>query len=169
MNIQAQMCGIILLVTMFLFYKRYQSLRLGTQIMFQVLLFGMLFCVLCDMCSIWAIVRLLADHRGLVLAICKLYLVSLVLVGLLGFLYECSDVYEGQKKFFRVVAIGSGIWLVESIVIACLPIRIYKMGRVVYTAGPAVLSTYAFAGSFVVFNIILRLCTAGRPMPEEVR
>lgn len=157
MNIQAQMCGIILLVTMFLFYRRYQSLKLGTQIMFQVLLFGMLFCVLCDMLSIWAIVRLLLDHRGLVLAICKLYLVSLVLVGLLGFLYECSDVYEGQKKFLRVAAVGTGIWLAESIVIASLPIGIYKMGRVVYTAGPAVLSTYAFAGSFVVFNVIFTI------------
>lgn len=157
MNIQAQMCGIILLVTMFLFYRRYQSLKLGTQIMFQVLLFGMLFCVLCDMLSIWAIVRLLLDHRGLVLVICKLYLVSLVLVGLLGFLYECSDVYEGQKKFLRVAAVGTGIWLAESIVIACLPIGIYKMGRVVYTAGPAVLSTYAFAGSFVVFNVIFTI------------
>ncbi len=157
MNIQAQMCGIILLVTMFLFYKRYQSLKLGTQIMFQVLLFGMLFCVICDMLSIWAIVRLLLDYRGLVLAVCKLYLISLVLVGLLGFLYECSDVYEGQKKFLWAAAAGCGIWLAESIVIACLPIGIYKMGRVVYTAGPAVLSTYAFAGGFVVFNIIFTI------------
>lgn len=157
MNIQAQMCGIILLVTMFLFYKRYRSLKLGTQIMFQVLLFGMLFCVICDMLSIWAIVRLLLDYRGLVLAVCKLYLISLVLVGLLGFLYECSDVYEGQKKFLWAAAAGCGIWLAESIVIACLPIGIYKMGRVVYTAGPAVLSTYAFAGGFVVFNIIFTI------------
>lgn len=157
MNIQAQMCGIILLVTMFLFYRRYQSLKLGTQIMFQVLLFGMLICVLCDMVSIWAIVRLLSDHRGWVLAICKLYLISLVLVGLLGFLYECSDVYEGRRTFWKMVAAGSGIWLAESFVIACLPIGIYKMGRVVYTAGPAVLSTYAFAGGFVVFNIIFTL------------
>jgi len=125
--------------------------------MFQVLLFGMLFCVICDMLSIWAIVRLLLDYRGLVLAVCKLYLISLVLVGLLGLLYECSDVYEGQKKFLWAAAAGCGIWLAESIVIACLPIGIYKMGRVVYTAGPAVLSTYAFAGGFVVFNIIFTI------------
>jgi EAL domain-containing protein (putative c-di-GMP-specific phosphodiesterase class I) len=125
--------------------------------MFQVLLFGMLFCVICDMLSIWAIVRLLLDYRVLVLAVCKLYLISLVLVGLLGLLYECSDVYEGQKKFLWAAAAGCGIWLAESIVIACLPIGIYKMGRVVYTAGPAVLSTYAFAGGFVVFNIIFTI------------
>lgn len=64
MNIQAQMCGIILLVIMILFYMRYESLRLSTQIAFQVLMAGMSLCVFCDMLSIWAIVRLLLDHRA---------------------------------------------------------------------------------------------------------
>ena len=170
MNIQAQMCGIILLVIMFLFYKKYQSLRLCTQIAFQVLMAGMLLCVFCDMLSIWAIVKLLLDHRSAVLVICKIYLMTIVLVGLLGFLYECSDVYGGQKKFVRIAAIGFGFFLAESVVIACLPIGIYKMGRVVYTAGPSVLSTYAFAGSFVVSNIIftIRKRKQGNPRRSQV-
>lgn len=170
MNIQAQMCGIILLVIMFLFYKKYQSLRLCTQIAFQVLMAGMLLCVFCDMLSIWAIVKLLLDHRNAVLVICKIYLMTIVLVGLLGFLYECSDVYGGQKKFVRIAAIGFGFFLAESVVIACLPIGIYKMGRVVYTAGPSVLSTYAFAGSFVVSNIIftIRKRKQGNPRRSQV-
>ncbi len=157
MNIQAQMCGMILLVIMFLFYRKYESLRLGTQIAFQVLMAGMMVCIFCDMLSIWAIVRLLLDHRNAVLVICKIYLMSLVLVGLLGLLYECSDVYGGQKRFWRIVAVGAGIFLAASLVIACLPLGIYKMGRVVYTAGPAVLSTYVFAGGFVIANIILTI------------
>ncbi len=157
MNIQAQVCGMILLVIMFLFYRRYESLRLGTQIAFQVLMAGMMVCIFCDMLSIWAIVRLLLDHRNAVLVICKIYLMSLVLVGLLGLLYECSDVYGGQKRFWRIAAVGAGIFLAASVVIACLPLGIYKMGRVVYTAGPAVLSTYAFAGGFVIANIILTI------------
>lgn len=170
MNIQAQMCGIILLVIMFLFYKKYKSLRLCTQIAFQVLMAGMLLCVFCDMLSIWAIVKLLLDHRTAVLVICKIYLMTIVLVGLLGFLYECSDVYGGQKKFVRIAAIGFGFFLAESVVIACLPIGIYKMGRVVYTAGPSVLSTYAFAGSFVVSNIIftIRKRKQGNPRRSQV-
>lgn len=170
MNIQAQMCGIILLVIMFLFYKKYQSLRLCTQIAFQVLMAGMLLCVFCDMLSIWAIVKLLLDHRNAVLVICKIYLMTIVLVGLLGSLYECSDVYGGQKKFVRIAAIGFGFFLAESVVIACLPIGIYKMGRVVYTAGPSVLSTYAFAGSFVVSNIIftIRKRKQGNPRRSQV-
>lgn len=153
MNIQAQVCGIILLIVMFLFYKKYESLRLGTQIAFQVLMAGMLLCVFLDMLSIWAIVRLLLDHRTIVYLICKAYLMSIVLVALLGFLYECSDIYGGQKKLLRVTAAGCALFLAECTAIACLPLGIYKMGRVVYTAGPAVFSTYAFAGGFVICNI----------------
>ena len=157
MNVQAQICGIILLVIMFLFYRRYESLRLGTQIAFQVLMAGMLLCVFLDMLSVWAIVRLLLDHRMLVLCICKLYLMSIVMVTLLGFLYECADVYGGQKRFLYVTVIACSAFLVESIVIGCLPIGIYKMGRVVYTAGPSVLSTYVFACSFLVSNVIFTM------------
>lgn len=170
MNIQAQMCGIILLVIMILFYMRYESLRLSTQIAFQVLMAGMLLCVFCDMLSIWAIVRLLLDHRAAVLVICKIYLMTIVLVSLLGFIYECTDVYGVRKKMMRVSAAGCSIFLAECVVIACLPIGIYKMGRVVYTAGPAVLATYAFAGSFVVSNIVftIRMRRQGNPRRGQV-
>lgn len=170
MNIQAQICGIILLVIMFLFYRRYESLRLGTQIAFQVLMAGMLLCAFCDMLSIWAITRLLSDHRILVLCICKMYLMTIVLVTLLGFLYECSDVYGGQKRFMQVAVIGCGAFFVESVIIACLPIGIYKMGRVVYTAGPSVLSTYVFAASFLVSNAFftIRKRKQGNPRRSQV-
>ena len=157
MNIQAQLCGVILLVTMFLFYKRYKSLRLNTQIAFQVLLLVMLLCVFCDMLSIWAIVRLLLDHRGLVYVICKVYLATLVLVGLSGLLYEFSDVYEHKKEFLRATYVATAVALAGIIVVACLPLGIYKMGRVVYTAGPSVLATYAFTGFFVIANIIVTI------------
>ncbi|MDE7178141.1 MAG: EAL domain-containing protein [Lachnospiraceae bacterium] len=170
MNIQAQMCGIILIAIMIAFYARYKSLRLGTQIAFQILMVGMLVCIFFDMFSIWAIVRLMKDHRMIVYAICKVYLMTLVLVALLGFLYECADVYSGQKKLLKIIFIGCGAFLVECIVIANLSIGVYKMGRVVYTAGPSVLSTYAFAGSYVISNIIftIRKRKQGNPRRTQV-
>ena len=134
MNIQAQICGIILLVIMFLFYRRYESLRLNTQIGFQALMLCMLLCIFLDMLSIWAIVRLLLDHRGTVYVICKAYLMSIVLVGFAGFWYECTDVYEDKKKLRQVAVTGGVAWLSGCCVIAGLPLGIYKMGRVVYTA-----------------------------------
>jgi EAL domain-containing protein (putative c-di-GMP-specific phosphodiesterase class I) len=157
MNIQAQICGIILLVIMFLFYKRYESLRLNTQIGFQVLMLCMLLCIFLDMLSIWAIVRLLLDHRGAVHVICKAYLMSIVLVGFAGLWYECTDVYEDKKKLRRVAITGGVAWLSCCCVIVSLPLGIYKMGRVVYTAGPAVMVTYFFTGMFILVNIVFTL------------
>lgn len=157
MNIQAQICGIILLVIMFLFYRRYESLRLNTQIGFQVLLVCMLLCIFLDMLSIWAIVRLLLDHRGLVYVICKAYLMSIVLMGLAGFWYECTDVYEDKRKLKQIAITGGAAWLSGCCVIASLPLGIYKMGRVVYTAGPAVLVTYFFTGAFLILNVVFTL------------
>lgn len=157
MNIQAQICGIILLVIMFLFYRRYESLRLNTQIGFQVLLVCMLLCIFLDMLSIWAIVRLLLDHRGLVLVICKAYLMSIVLVGFAGLWYECTDVYEDKRKLWRIAITGGAAWLSGCCVIAGLSLGIYKMGRVVYTAGPAVMVTYFFTGMFILVNIVFTL------------
>lgn len=157
MNIQAQICGIILLVIMFLFYRRYESLRLNTQIGFQALMLCMLLCIFLDMLSIWAIVRLLLDHRGTVYVICKAYLMSIVLVGFAGFWYECTDVYEDKKKLRQVAVTGGEAWLSGCCVIAGLPLGIYKMGRVVYTAGPAVMVTYFFTGMFILVNIVFTL------------
>lgn len=170
MNIQAQVCGVILLVIMIMFYARYKSLRLGTQIAFQILMSGMLLCIFFDMLSIWAIVRIMKEHRLLVYAICKTYLMTIVLVALLGFLYECADVYGGQKKYWRIVGIGCGAFFVECIVIASLSLGVYKMGRVVYTAGPSVLSTYVFAGSFILSNVIftIRKRKQGNPRRTQV-
>ena len=157
MNIQAQICGIILLIIMFLFYRRYESLRLNTQIGFQVLLLCMLLCIFLDMLSIWAIMRLLLDHRWLVYVICKAYLMSIVLMGLAGFWYECTDVYEDKKKLQKIAIIGGAVWLSGCCVIAGLPLGIYKMGRVVYTAGPAVLVTYFFSVAFLILNVVFTL------------
>lgn len=157
MNIQAQICGIILLIIMFLFYRRYESLRLNTQIGFQVLMLCMLLCIFLDMLSIWAIVRLLLDYRGAVYVICKAYLMSIVLVGFAGLWYECTDVYEDKKRLWQVAIAGGLLWLAACIVIVCLPLGIYKMGRVVYTAGPAVMVTYLFTGMFILGNIIFTL------------
>ena len=169
MNIQAQLCGIILIIIMILFYVRYKSLRLNTQIIFQFLLVVVLFCVFFDMLSIWAIVNLMLKSRTVVVIICKTYLASLVLVGLAGLLYECSGVYERQKKFIWVTMVGTVIAIVYIIVIACLPINISKHGRIVYTEGPSVLMTYLGTCSFLVANFILTIRKRRQANPRRTQ
>ena len=169
MNIQAQLCGIILIIIMIMFYVRYKSLRLNTQIIFQFLLVVVFLCVFFDMLSIWAIVRLMLKSRTIVVVICKTYLASLVLVGLAGLLYECSGVYEQQKKFMGVTMAGAGIAVLYIIVIACLPINISKHGRIVYTEGPSVLMTYLGTCSFLVANFILTIKKRRQANPRRTQ
>lgn len=169
MNIQAQLCGIILIIIMILFYVRYKSLRLNTQIIFQCLLVVVLFCVFFDMLSIWAIVNLLYIPGTIVEMICKTYLASLVLVGLAGLLYECSGVYERQKKFMWVTMIGTGAALLYIVIIACLPISISRHGRIVYTEGPSVLMTYLSTCSFLVVNFILTIRKRRQANPRRTQ
>ncbi len=169
MNIQAQLCGIILIIIMILFYVRYKSLRLNTQIIFQCLLVVVLFCVFFDMLSIWAIVNLLYIPGTIVEMICKTYLASLVLVGLAGLLYECSGVYERQKKFMWVTMIGTGAALLYIVIIACLPISIGRHGRIVYTEGPSVLMTYLSTCSFLVTNFILTIRKRRQANPRRTQ
>lgn len=169
MNIQAQLCGIILIIIMIMFYVRYKSLRLNTQIIFQFLLVVVFLCVFFDMLSIWAIVRLMLKSRTIVVVICKTYLASLVLVGVAGLLYECSGVYEQQKKFMGVTMAGAGIAVLYIIVIACLPINISKHGRIVYTEGPSVLMTYLGTCSFLVANFILTIKKRRQANPRRTQ
>lgn len=169
MNIQAQLCGIILIIIMILFYVRYKSLRLNTQIIFQFLLVVVLLCVFFDMLSIWAIVNLMLKSRTAVVVICKTYLASLVLVGLAGLLYECSGVYERQKKFIWVTICGLCVAVLYIIIIACLPINISKHGRIVYTEGPSVLMTYLGTCSFLVANFILTIKKRGQANPRRTQ
>lgn len=157
MNIQAQLCGIILIVIMIIFYARHKSLGLNTQVAFQMLLGISLFCVFFDMLSIWAIVRFSLTARKLVVLICKTYLSSLVVVGLAGLLYECAGVYERQRRFTWIKIIGSAAALLDIVVIFCLPIFINKHGRIVYTEGPSVLATYFFTGAFLVSTVVVTI------------
>jgi len=107
--------------------------------------------------------------RTVVVIICKTYLASLVLVGLAGLLYECSGVYERQKKFIWVTMVGTGIAIVYIIVIACLPINISKHGRIVYTEGPSVLMTYLGTCSFLVANFILTIRKRRQANPRRTQ
>lgn len=162
MNIQAQLCGIILLVIMIIFYVRYKSLRLNTQIMFQILLVVTLLCVFFDMISILAIVKMLLVSRTFVVVICKTYLSFLVLVGLAGLLYQCADIWQKQKKFLWVTIAAALIALAEIVLIICLPINIIRHGRNVYTAGPSVLATYMCVAVFMVGNFLMTVIKSSR-------
>lgn len=155
MNIHSQMCGLILMTVLVVFYVRKKALNLNTHIVYNYLLGVTISCIVLDILSIVVIYYREALPLWLVDGVCKLYLASLVAEGMEGLLYVCSDVYPRQKEFVRSTKWYSLLALGAMVVIFCLPISIYQEGEVTFTQGPAVVFTYVAAVGFVVCNIVL--------------
>ncbi len=148
MNIQAQCCGIILMLFLLLIYRRKKQVGLVTEQVFQKTLLVTMASVFLDILSIVAITHR-SEIKPIVLALlCKLYIVSLVWVGYLGLIYVLMDLYV-EKVYRKVVRQYTVLAGIASAVIFCLPIYYYQNERIVYTYGPSVLTTYVCAMLFV--------------------
>lgn len=159
MNIQAQCCGIALMLVLLFFYVRQKKLRLNTERAF-LLIFSMSFlCVFLDIMSIVAITHMDTIPLLLMELICKSYLASLVGVAICGLIYVYADInskiirYRNfMKVYFCLAAIGIAL-------VYILPIQYYYKPDLnkLYTYGPSVLTTYAFSFFFLITLFILSM------------
>ena len=159
MNIQTQVCGIVLLLVLIIFIARKKTLHLNSQIIYSYLLGTTLICLTFDILSIvflsykekYQISQLLVDM------VCKCYLISLVCEALGGLLYVCADVYVKQKEFIKNCLIYSSVAFIDILFIIVLPITSHVDGTVVYTEGLSVFFTYVGAVGFIVINYFMIL------------
>ena len=149
MNIQVQTCGLVILVLLMLFYRSTKSLRMYTEKIFSHVLSAATLSISLDILSIVAIEYKNMMPLVLVESICKLYIVTLIWLTMYAFTYVLTDLYskEVHKKRAKDITM---IAFIEGIIVALLPIDIYKEGEIVYTYGPAVLFVYGC----VLINII---------------
>ncbi|MDD6292097.1 MAG: EAL domain-containing protein [Lachnospiraceae bacterium] len=166
MNIQMQVCGLLIMLLLLYFCIRQKSLWMTTERMFLRTLIISMICVSFDILSIAAIVN--REHiSAFVLAfICKSYLVSLVAVGYSGLVYTNMDLSNGKMAHTlmlvsRVVGIGAVA------LIYILPIDYYNEGRRVYTLGASVQATYVFALICVLATMYRVLRYGNRMNPKR--
>lgn len=152
MNIQMQLCGLIILLLILYFYKRQDTVGLYTEVLFRRALYMCMGCLVLDILSVVLIVN--QDHFPglLVRAECKMYLVSLVGTGYVALAYACADVSSLTRvnNFVRMMGIAAAA---VGVVIFLLPVNIYCEGRDVYTYGPACIATYI--GAVVLILVTL--------------
>ena len=156
MNIQVQVCGLIIMLFLFIFYKSSNTLKLYTEKIFHQAMYTSMLCLSLDILSVIVI-----QYRSIlpvlfVEAICKLYIITLVWVSMYAFVYVLTDLFS-EERHIRWTRIIKGIGLAQSVLVYILPIGIFAEGRVVYTYGDAVLAVY---GSVTVY-IIATLVTIG--------
>jgi len=154
MNIQMQICGMIILILLMVFYKSNKTLELyAEKVFFHALCFTMVSLSL-DILSLVAIEYRLMLPMLLVNFICKTYIISLFWVGLTALLYVLTDVLTEKiqrRRSWQLVIVT----VVQSLIIYALPIYIHETTEEVYTYGPAVLTVYAFAVGYVVATLVI--------------
>lgn len=158
-----QVCGLCIMLLLLYFCLRQRSLWINTEKMFLRALIAAIVCVCLDILSIVAITNRRMIPNDVLAFICKTYLVSLVMVGFSSYVYtnlnlEKPRAYSGVRTW--MIAIVSAVAVAG---IYILPIYYYRKGRIVYTFGPSVYTTYVFALLWVVMNMY-KLITHGSEM-----
>ena len=153
MNIQIQLCGLCILVLIYIFFKSHRTLQLYSEKVFFRTLCIMIISVLLDISSIVAIYYRQSLPDAFLTFVCKTYIASLVWGAYTAFGYVYSDIFtqEKHRKFTWMLAVSA---LVTSGVTYFLPIYIYEDGSNVYTYGPATIWVYLLVGMSIIATLV---------------
>lgn len=154
MNIQVQICGIMIVVLLLIMSLNGKTIWLNSKKAFLVALFSTLTALIFDALSIVAIVTANGNYTSFTRGVCKTYLVFLTWMAFAMNYYTSVDV--GVKNtFIRIHRIASQIFLgIMTLMIILLPVNIHHTGRNdLYTYGPAVIATYLSAAIFTAINV----------------
>ncbi|MDE7477178.1 MAG: EAL domain-containing protein [Lachnospiraceae bacterium] len=167
MNIEMQVCGLIILLLIFYFYKRQDTVGLYTETLFRRALYTSMGCLILDIVSVILIVNEDKLPLPLVETECKMYLVSLVGTGYVALVYACADAFSLTKinQFIKMMGV---VTAAVSVVIFLLPVNIFWEGRDVYTYGPACIATYIGA-VLLILSTLLYAANRGNGMNPKRR
>lgn len=154
MNIKMQICGMIILIVLLVFYRSNRTLRLYSEKVFMRAMMVAMASLSLDILSLIAIDYRHALSAMLVDFVCKTYVISLIWVGMAGTIYVLTDVLNEEKQR-NVNTILVMITLVQSLIIYVLPIHIFESGNEAYTYGPAVLCVYLFALMYGIATCVI--------------
>lgn len=161
MNIQMQLCGLVILFLLLYFYNRHDTVGLRSEKMFKNTLYITMICLVLDIASVVMIYYIDYIPRIVVVIESKLYLVFLVLTAFRALIYAGSDIYvrEVEKKNLLIMKIVQAIC---SVLILVLPLYIHKDVDGIYTYGPSIITTYIAAVGFVFVTLYIAFKYSGR-------
>ena len=167
MNIQAQCCGVAILLLLLYFFLKQKKLGLLSEKMFLRVVSISFFCLCLDILSIVVIVHHDSLSDLFIHFICKSYLVSLTWMGFFGLIYASMDLHT-RNIYHKVIRNSFFFVLTGSVIIYILPIYYYCEKNVVYTYGPSCIMTYIVAIGFVLLTLY-RVTVNGKKMNPKRR
>ena len=142
MNVMTQCCGIVILLTLFIFYVVQKKLFLRTEKTFLFMLFFSFLTHALDILSLCAIDNMSLLTPTTLELCCKLYPASLIVVVMCVHWYICEDIFRDVKQFVKHVLCYTIVGAAGLICVFALPIHIYSQENTIYTYGPSAYATY---------------------------
>lgn len=156
MNIGIQCCAVALMVVLLYFYYSQKKLFLSTEKAFLSIYFATLICLFFDIFSIFGITYRNVIPAFVPILICKMYLVSIIIMLLCCLLYVCTDICN-VDQLHKVRKIGLVVSIIFTVAVLVLPLSIEdSVKQNVYVYGPSVLVTY---GVVIVTMITILIST----------
>lgn len=155
MIIQAQICGIVLVLVILTLCLLQRKINLRAQKLFRVNLMIVLVSIVMDAYSV-----LLIQSAGEVYGLhehiaCKLYLTSLVAGAYTSFLYLTVELEAVSKRMKRIKGYATVFGAIGCVSIWLFPLSFYLDESSAYTYGPSVNITYFFSIAFIILNIVI--------------
>lgn len=134
MNIEFQLCGLIISLIMLVLYVSKQTLKMYSEKIFLRTLLVNTAMLVMDIMSIVVIKYQDNLPAGVVAFVCKLYVAFLPFIACMALIYILYDII-GEREHKRISCALLGATGLESIVVLCSPIFIYSQDGISYTYG----------------------------------
>jgi len=156
MNIQLQVCGLLMLVLLLVFYKSHRTLNLYPERVFFRTIFITLLTVLFDALSVVYISFSNVIPIIYVKLVCRIYLSLLIWSAWAVFTYILLDFsrLSDQRNITRISCYFS---IFATVVIFFHPLEIFYSENVVYIYGATVMTTYYICAAYVLTSFIISL------------
>lgn len=167
LNIQMQLCGLLNVVLLAIFYYSAPRLKMYKQQLFSNILWVTIINLSFDIMSVFAIHYRAELPENLVYFICKAYLCMIVVEVGVAISYVTADILnEMRHRSLRIIVNATVVAACG--LIAVNPISIYEMGNAVYTYNTAVEIVYCYAGISILLIILSTFVFASRMNPRRL-
>ena len=158
MNILLQVAGVFVMIVIFIFYfsDRKAAVKQNRLYLYQSI--AIFFSLFCDITSIVLINTPSLTYSFITYAICRIYLISCLLVVYMGLLYVLGDLPDMKKKNQYLIKYGAlATLIVASVLILSLPLEIVydPEGLNDFTAGFPIILTYSATFLFMAMTLII--------------
>lgn len=153
MNFVAQLCGIALTITMFVFIARRPSLGIRPNRAFLIWLVVSMIGLCLDIASVLMIIHDIAASSTVIVS--RAYLVALELEGLGFVLYTRSCITDAHRSFGVDHLILFVLFIIGAVVTCALPIELVYESDSLYSTGAGPAATYVIVSVFIIFSIVI--------------